>query len=344
MNGLKFLILSLALVVAFGCNAGGNKKDGKMFAEITTTQGIIKVQLFYKEAPMTVANFVALAEGEMKNDAKELGVPYYDGLKWHRVISKAQGSGQDFMIQGGDPMGNGMGGPGYQFPDEIVDSLRHDVPGVLSMANAGPGTNGSQFFITIVPTPWLDGKHTVFGKVVEGQDIVNKTRQGDTIESVKIIREGKDAEKFNAPEVFEQQLEALKQAELDKEKAEKAVLEQFIKDHYPEAQQTASGLYYVHTVEGTGTQPTAANQVEVHYEGRFMDGNVFDSSIARGQTITFGLGQVIKGWTEGLQLMKEGGKTTLIIPYPLAYGAAGRPPQIPAKSTLIFDIELIKVK
>ena len=182
MNGLKFLILSLALVVAFGCNAGGNKKDGKMFAEITTTQGIIKVQLFYKEAQMTVANFVALAEGEMKNDAKELGVPYYDGLKWHRVISKAQGSGQDFMIQGGDPMGNGMGGPGYQFPDEIVDSLKHDVQGVLSMANAGPGTNGSQFFITIVPTPWLDGKHTVFGKVVEGHDIVNKTRQGDTIE------------------------------------------------------------------------------------------------------------------------------------------------------------------
>ncbi|MBL6875206.1 MAG: peptidylprolyl isomerase [Chitinophagales bacterium] len=344
MKNLKYIILNLALIISFGCSAEGNKKESKMFAEITTTQGVVKVELFFEQVPMTVANFVALAEGDMKNDAKELGVPYYDGLKWHRVISKAQGSGQDFMIQGGDPQGNGMGGPGYQFPDEIVDSLKHDTPGILSMANAGPGTNGSQFFITLAPTSWLDGKHTVFGKVVEGMEYVSKTRQNDDIVSVKIIREGKDAAKFDAPKVFTEIQEAMKNKLAEKEKLDAKAFENFLKDYYPDAKKTESGLYYVHTVEGTGVQPTAANQVEVHYEGRFMDGKVFDSSIARGETITFGLGQVIRGWTEGLQLMKEGGKTTLIIPYVLAYGAGGRPPQIPAKSDLIFDIELIKVK
>jgi peptidyl-prolyl cis-trans isomerase A (cyclophilin A) len=344
MKNLKITCLTFAILIALGVSAGGNKKESKMFAEITTTQGVVKVELFYKQAPMTVANFVALAEGEMKNEAKELGVPFYDGLKWHRVISKVEGRGQDFMIQGGDPQGNGMGGPGYQFPDEIVDSLRHDTPGILSMANSGPATNGSQFFITLVPTSWLDGKHTVFGKVVEGMEFVSSTRQGDEIVSVKIIREGKDAATFDAPNVFFAVQEAAKAKLGEKEKLESQGFENFIKDHYPNAKKTESGLYYVHTTEGTGKQPTAANQVEVHYEGRFMDGKVFDSSIARGESITFGLGQVIKGWTEGLQLMKEGGKATLVIPYQLAYGAGGRPPQIPAKSTLVFDIELIQVK
>ena len=343
MKNLRILFLVLAAFSAIIASANPGKKESKMFAEITTTQGVIKVELFFEQVPMTVANFVALAEGTMKNDAKPLGTPYYDGLKWHRVISKAQGSGQDFMIQGGDPQGNGMGGPGYQFPDEIVDSLKHDTPGILSMANAGPGTNGSQFFITLVPTNWLDGKHTVFGKVVEGMDVVSKTRQGDEMISVKIIREGKEAQKFDAPKVFEEVQVEAKKAAAEKAKKDAAKFTDFIKDHYPDAQKTASGLYYVHTVEGTGAQPTAASTVEVHYEGRFMDGKVFDSSIARGETISFGLNQVIKGWTEGLQLMKVGGKTTFIIPYNLAYGEQGRP-GIPAKSDLVFDVELFDVK
>ncbi len=344
MKILKITFFALAALFSTKAFAGGETKESKMFAEITTTKGLVKIELFFEKTPMTVANFVALAEGTMKNTAKELGVPFYDGLKFHRVISKAQGSGQDFMIQGGDPQGNGMGGPGYKFPDEIVDSLKHDKPGILSMANSGPATNGSQFFITLVPTSWLDGKHTVFGQVVEGMDVVSKTLQGDEIISVKIIREGKAAEKFNAAEVFVAAQENMKKAALEKEKLEAEAFMKFIKDYYPNAQKTASGLYYVITKEGTGKQPTAANQVEVHYEGRFMNGKVFDSSIARGETITFGLNQVIKGWTEGLQLMKEGGKATLIIPYTLAYGAAGRPPQIPAKSDLVFDIELFQVK
>ncbi|MGL4986728.1 MAG: peptidylprolyl isomerase, partial [Treponemataceae bacterium] len=160
-------------------------KEG-LFAVIETNKGSIFVELFAKETPLTVTNFVGLAEGTL--DAAK-GTPYYNGLKFHRVI-------ENFMIQGGDPTGTGSGGPGYRFPDEIVPSLKHDKPGMLSMANAGPGTNGSQFFITHVETPWLDGKHTVFGKVAEGQDVVNKIAQDDEIKSITIVRSGKDAENF----------------------------------------------------------------------------------------------------------------------------------------------------
>jgi len=175
--------------------------DG-LYAKFEVTKGVILVKLEMEKAPLTVANFVALAEGKMPNNAKEIGTPFYDGLSFHRVISQAQGSGQDFMIQGGDPMGNGMGGPGYNFRDEFHPELKHDVPGVLSMANSGPATNGSQFFITIVPTPWLDGRHSVFGKVVTGIEVVNTTLQGDKINKLTIVRQGAKAKAFDAMETF----------------------------------------------------------------------------------------------------------------------------------------------
>ena len=169
-------------------------QDG-LYAKFNTSKGAITVALEYQKTPGTVGNFVALAEGNMENSAKPQGNPYYNGLKFHRVIP-------DFMIQGGCPQGTGTGNPGYQFDDEIHADLKHDGPGVLSMANAGPGTNGSQFFITHIETPWLDGKHTVFGKVSEGQEVVDAIAQGDVIESLDIVRVGAEAESFNAIEAF----------------------------------------------------------------------------------------------------------------------------------------------
>lgn len=176
-------------------------EDG-IFAKITTNRGVIVLQLEYQKAPMTVANFVGLAEGSIKNNHKGEGEPYYDGLKFHRVISKANGQAQDFMIQGGDPTGTGTSGPGYKFPDEFHPELKHDRPGVFSMANSGPATNGSQFFITHVPTPHLDNKHSVYGYVVSGMDVVMDSRQNDVMEEVEIIRNGKEAKAFDAPATF----------------------------------------------------------------------------------------------------------------------------------------------
>lgn len=188
------LIVLATLTSSSSCNSQSDLGDG-LFAKFNTTKGNIIVKLEFEKAPLTVANFVGLAEGKIKNAAKAEGEPYYDGLTFHRVI-------KNFMIQGGDPTGTGSGGPGYSFKDEIHPSLKHDRAGTLSMANAGPNTNGSQFFITHKPTPHLDGKHAVFGYVVEGQGTVDLIEKGDTIKSVEIIRNGKAAKKFDAVEIF----------------------------------------------------------------------------------------------------------------------------------------------
>lgn len=309
-------------------------QDG-IYAKITTEKGEILIKLTYDKTPGTVGNFVALAEGNLENKAKPQGTPYYDGLKFHRVIA-------DFMVQGGDPKGTGSGGPGYDFEDEFHPDLRHDTPGVLSMANSGPASNGSQFFITHIATPWLDNKHTVFGNVVEGQEVVDSIAQGNTMQKVEIIRVGEEAEKWNAVEAFrsftgerEQRIANIKKKEQDEIKK---VSEGF--------DRTESGLLYKIIVKGSGKQAEKGKTVSVHYKGMLIDGTEFDSSYKRKEPIAFplGRGQVIEGWDEGIELLQVGDKARFVIPSHLAYGERGAGGVIPPSATLIFEVELMDVK
>ena len=309
-------------------------QDG-LYAKFNTTKGEIKVKLTYDKTPGTVGNFVALAEGNLENSAKPKKTPYYDGLSFHRVIP-------DFMIQGGCPQGTGTGDPGYKFDDEFHPDLKHTGPGVLSMANAGPGTNGSQFFITHVATPWLDNKHTVFGNVIEGQNIVDEIAQGDSINSLEIIRVGSEAESWNAVEAFksfESSGEIRLQEERNKAEAE---LEKLASGF----DKTNSGLRYKILKKGEGNKAAKGNTVSVHYEGSLTNGQVFDSSYQRNQPIDFqlGIGQVIPGWDEGISLLNVGDKARFVIPSELGYGSAGAGGVIPPNATLVFDVELMEVK
>ncbi|MDR2224204.1 MAG: peptidylprolyl isomerase [Flavobacteriaceae bacterium] len=309
--------------------------ENGIYAKFNTTKGSILVKLTEDKTPGTVGNFVGLAEGNLENTARTQGKPYYDGLKFHRVIP-------DFMVQGGCPMGQGSGGPGYKFDDEFHPSLKHDGPGVLSMANAGPGTNGSQFFITHVATPWLDGKHTVFGHVVEGQDIVDAIAQDDLIDSLEIVRVGEEAQKWNAIEAFRVFEGARERREAD---AKKEAMEE-VEKLSAGFEETASGLRYQMIVKGTGKQAEKGKTVSVHYKGTLANGQEFDNSFKRKSPIEFPLGQgyVIEGWDEGIALLKVGDKARFVIPSYLGYGERGAGGVIPPNATLIFDVELMDVK
>ena len=311
-----------------------------IYATIETNKGNITVELFYQKAPITVANFISLAEGNnpFMTIEKLKGKPFFDGLKFHRVIA-------DFMIQGGDPDGTGAGGPGYAFKDEITDS-KFDKGGILAMANAGPATNGSQFFITHKETSWLNGKHTIYGQVTQGMPIVNSIAQNDVITKITITRKGAAAKKFDAVKVFSdyyKNKDAEEKLKIEKEEKERAVANANALKEFANGKTTASGIKYIVLKEGTGAVPTTTNNIKVHYTGSFVNGTVFDSSVQRGEPIDFNLNQVIPGWTEAVQLMKEGSKYKFYIPYNLAYGERGYPGGIPPKSDLIFEIELIKI-
>ena len=338
------LVLLFSLLLSISCKQT-DKNNEKVkdlpegiYAVINTDKGDIILQLEPEKTPMTVANFVSLAEGDNDYVAdKYKGKPFYDGLKFHRVI-------KDFMIQGGDPTGTGMGDPGYKFKDEFNSSLKHDKPGTLSMANSGPNTNGSQFFITHKATPWLNGKHTVFGHVVKGQDVVDKIAKDDVMHSVNIIRKGEKANQFNAKKVFNEQFSKMEE-EAKKEKARRLEMIKGILEKEKEAKKYDSGLKIYIEKEGTGKKPKKGDNVTIHYTGYLKDGTVFDSSVKRNRPFKtpIGVGRVIQGWDEGVTKLKEGGKAILYIPSYMAYGERGAGGVIPPNTDLIFEVELLKV-
>lgn len=335
MNRFSRIFMALvapAALCTIPVSCGGDDLPDGLYATLTTSKGSIVLRLEYQKAPMTVANFVGLAEGRLKAAS---GKKYYDGLKFHRVV-------ENFMIQGGDPTGTGTGGPGYSFPDEIVADLKHAAPGVLSMANSGVDTNGSQFFITHVATPWLDGKHTVFGRVVSGQEVVNSIKAGDVMRSVKIARVGKDAQSFAVTqESFDKLVQTAKARAGEALKAARDRDLAAIAARWPNATVTSSGLRYVVMEKGSGPSPKDGTKVTCHYKGELLDGTVFDDSYARGQPAEFAIGKVIQGWNEALLTMKKGERRLLIVPPELGYGERGYPGVIPASAFLVFDVKLI---
>lgn len=311
------------------------EKDG-VFAIMETSKGPIILELFYEKTPLTVTNFVGLAEGTL--DAAK-GKNFYDGLTFHRVIA-------DFMIQGGDPEGTGRGGPGYRFADECFDDLTFDAPGYLAMANAGPGTNGSQFFITHVPTDWLNGKHTIFGKVVnaESQDVVNKVEQGDKIEKLTIVRQGEKAEKFTATQDdFDKLAESAKVRAAEAKKAANAKKIAEVEAKFPGFNKESNGIYWKTTKEGIGNKIGSRKNVACDYKGYLVNGMVFDQSKGRGPLeFVTASGQMIPGFDIMVQDMKKGEKRTVVLPSDLAYGDQGYPGVIPGGAYIAFDIEVVR--
>jgi len=333
--GLSFFILFTG---AASCAPKDAALGDGLFARIKTNRGEIVIRLEFQKTPLTVCNFVGLAEGTL--DATR-GKPFYNGLTFHRVIA-------DFMIQGGDPAGNGSGGPGYRFPDEFNATLRHDGPGVLSMANAGPGTNGSQFFITHKATPHLDGKHTVFGKVVEGQNVVNSIVQGDRMETITIIRNGNEARSFKTGQGdFDALIRNAKSAELTRSQARRESDLATIKVKWPNIAMTGSGIRYVVQKPGTGVKPVKGNTVSVKYKAMFLDGQTFDSSDLQGAPLEFqlGAGKVFPSWDEIIGDMKQAEKRLVVFaPEHMFRDTAGAGGIIPPNSYLVFEFELLKVR
>lgn len=366
----KILFVFLVIASFYSCKENNHNLPDGLYAKIETNKGEIIVKLDLEKAPITVANFVTLAEGKndfVTNESLK-NKPFFDGLKFHRVI-------KDFMIQTGDPLGTGSGDTGYKFKDEFSD-LKFDNGGVLAMANNGPATNSSQFFITHLATPWLEGKHTIFGHVVEkGMDVVNKIEQEDFIKKVTIIRNGEAAKKFNAVKVFNDYFSVesenqSKKAAIDAENKKvydekyKAVRDAkiaYFADLKSKAIKLPSGLQYAITNKSGGKKPASGTNLSIHYAGFLEDGELFDASVESVakifgkydenraaqngyQPIPFQAGRkegMIPGFIEGLEQLSLGDKAVIFIPSRLGYGAAGAGGAIPPNANIIFEIELL---
>ncbi len=369
---MKFIkaVLIVILVTLYSCGESKypDLEDG-LYANIETSAGDILLKLEFKDVPVTVGNFVSLAEGTNKRVTDSMrGKPFYNGLNFHRVMSIANGDHSDFMIQGGCPLGTGRGDPGYKFADEFpVDSVggllfKHDKPGVFSMANGGPNSNGSQFFITMVPKPHLDGVHTVFGNVVKGQELVNKLKKDTKIIEINIIRIGRVAKKFNAYKTFNKIFIEAEEKAKEIEKIQKEAVANFarIKD---EATELSPEFLIYFSNKGEGPKPALESKIRISYAVYFTDGKLLDTNIKEiaqkfgtyNPTKDSRMGyepfsdtysmnaQLIQGFKEGLQEMQFGDKIVLFVPYHLAYGdQAGR--GIPPKSDLIFELEMFPDK
>lgn len=372
MRKTTFLFLCSILFSLTACNEEYPELEDGLYAEFKTNKGTFVAELYHEATPMTVASFVSLAEGESEMAEEQYrGQNFYNNLKFHRVI-------KDFMIQGGDPTGTGSGGPGYKFPNEIVDTLRHDSKGILSMANSGPDTNGSQFFITLKETPWLNGMHTVFGEVVQGQDVVDtigsvETGQGDrpledvTLQEVTIIRKGSEAKNFNAPQVLN---EGLQQSQAEAEELERKQAEQRRENSQrfdeleAEAEELENGLKINYLERGNGEEPNQGDMVLVNYKGFFRDGELFDTNMEETAR-EYGLfnqrradmngyspmpvqygpeARMIPGFRDGIQQMNVGDRAVLFIPSHLAYGEQGYPPVVPPNADLVFEVELVGIQ
>ncbi|MCL9769836.1 peptidylprolyl isomerase [Flavobacterium sp. HXWNR69] len=353
----SILLLSVFTFFTSCSKSYDNLKEG-LYADIETSKGSIIVKLEFEKVPNTVANFVTLAEGKNPFVSEEFkGKPFYDGLTFHRVIS-------DFMVQGGDPNGNGSGGPGYKFKDEFHPDLKHSKAGILSMANAGPSTNGSQFFITRKATPWLDNMHTVFGEVVEGIEVADSIEAYDVIDKITIIRIGNAAKKFDAVKIFKNYYSTVaKEIKESEEKAAK-IIESKVKEITTlkaTGTKTKSGLIYQIIKKGTSKKPANGTQVYINYAGYLENGQLFDTNyediakrfgkhnaqraIMGGYSpiaSTIGNLQFIPGFVEGVNMMNFGDKVMLYIPSELGYGQQGAGDVIPPNANIIFEVELLE--
>ncbi|MFD2908086.1 peptidylprolyl isomerase [Flavobacterium ardleyense] len=357
MRPISILLVSL-LALFTSCTKSYDQLKEGIYAEIETSKGNMIVQLEYKKVPNTVANFITLAEGKnqfVSDEFKEK--PFYDGLKFHRVIP-------EFMIQGGDPNGDGSGGPGYKFKDEFHPDLKHSKAGILSMANAGPGTNGSQFFITHKDTPWLDNMHTVFGEVVEGLEVINLIEANDIIDKVTIIRIGTDAKKFDAIKIFKNYYSKVEKEQKEEEEQGRILLENKVKEINAlkeNGTKAASGLIYEITDKGSDKKPDANSSVLINYSGFLENGMQFDTTIEESakqygsyngnKAAQNGYSpypakmndlQFIPGFIEGIKMLNYGGKAKLYIPANLAYGEQGAGGVIPPNANIIFEIEILE--
>jgi peptidylprolyl isomerase len=345
-------LIAAVLSVLIAWSQQSNYPDG-LYAEVKTNKGLIVLQLEFEKTPITVASFVGLAEGTIENKALPPGTPFFDGTVFHRVVP-------GHVIQAGQAKAT-VTGPGYTFPNEIDSSLSHGRAGMLGMANGGPHTNGSQFYITLGDRSYLDGNYTVFGHVVRGMDVVNSIVQGDVVETIRIVRVGKDSAAFKpTTESFQKMADTARaRVKADDEKKSRDE-EAVIVKNWPNAVVSPKGARVIVIRDGSGDIPTNGTRIKAIYTGHYLDGRTFSSSADEGRPIpgsqpeafdyALGTTKTTIALDEALAGMKKGERRMVIAQGALAYGTAGfyakeKPGEkrfvISPNTTLVYEVERI---